>query len=280
VSELPRLCYLKLDHNKISRIEGVADLKTLDTVSWRAQDLGTALLEETINYQELHEVRRLLLSGNRIKSFEPQFDFPNLHHLELASTGLEMIGSTVGKKLSNLRVLNLNDNALEDLRPLLGIKQLAELYLIGNRIKRLRRTVAVLKLLGTSLKVLDLRQNHVTLNFYSKSAMGLGNAFERDLVVKADTPVLQQTYEEENDLAGSAYLMPAAKLDLDMAFKEHLDEKTLLCRRVYEVLVLRDCKMLAQLDGLDVQSLRTAQDEDDIVQQLKAIGVLAPGNRE
>src|SRR6202012_5859041 len=82
-----------------------------------------------------------------------------------ANCGLANLPENFGLAAPNLRAVNLNFNALKDLRPLLNIKRLTSLFAAGNRLTRLRKTMAVLAKL-MHLEVLDLRGNPFTLGFH------------------------------------------------------------------------------------------------------------------
>jgi Leucine-rich repeat (LRR) protein len=59
----------------------------------------------------------------------------NLIYLELAACRLSILPEGMAKLLPNLRVLNLNYNFLEDIRPLGGLRRLRKLTIIGSRLK-------------------------------------------------------------------------------------------------------------------------------------------------
>jgi hypothetical protein len=194
------------------------------------------------------------LSGNSIPQFAPKVPFLNLRRLELASCGLESLGQDFGSYVPNLRALNLNDNGLKSVASLQGIVLLEELHIARNRLSRLRQTVGVVRRFAPTLRVLDLRDNPITLAFYpslrpQRSATNEDNEDgEARGYPKCDacqvTPALQ--------------MQPTNKGD-DQEYLTRLDEETLIRRRVYEALVLCKCTKLEFWDGMAVER-RSAAD--------------------
>lgn len=104
----------------------------------------------------MHETRKLYFSGNAIRTLQFKTDFPNLQYLELAGTQLTSLPANFGFLMSNVRVINLNYNAISDLSPLRGILRLKKLFLVGNRVKSLRKLADIMLQLP-GLQELDLR---------------------------------------------------------------------------------------------------------------------------
>lgn len=166
VAPFPNLQLLNIDKNSVGEIIHLEAHRSLEVLSWREQCLDSTSHKACIQYQYCRNVRELYLSDNVVPSIAPKFHLLNLQYLEAASTGLQFLADDFGVKCPNLRLLNLNFNALSELRPLLGIIRLEKLYVAGNRISRLRRTASVLERIGPSLTELDLRQNPLTLGYY------------------------------------------------------------------------------------------------------------------
>lgn len=158
----------------------------------------------------------------------------------------------------NVRVLNLNLNAVRDLRPLLGIKRLGKLSLAGNRLARLRRNLAVLSQLKT-LRELDLRENPFAVGFY------LPAAENRVATVNANP----EEAEEDRD----AYVLPRGDVERDRQYLARLDEDTKLRRRVYEMLLANSCKELRTLDGMEFDRERVLV-KDEIWDRLLSLRIL------
>jgi len=107
-------------------------------------------------FNVMHETRKLYFSGNAIRTLQFKTDFPNLQYLELASAQLTSLPANFGSLMSNVRVINLNYNAISDLTPLAGILRLKKLFLVGNRIRSLRKLADIMLQLP-GLQELDLR---------------------------------------------------------------------------------------------------------------------------
>ena len=268
VSALPSLRKLFLDRNGIKSLEGLEERKHLEILSWREQCIAAC---PEIQYQHCHEIRSLYLSSTSFSSFAPFTPFLNLHTLELASTGLQALPNDFGLKCRNLRVLNLNYNAMHDIRSLVGIERLQKLYLAGNRLSRLRRTAAVLDRLATELTAVDLRNNPLTVGFYTPQAP-TGDNEKRIILRERTTP--RKDLDEDYEI-GSARLHVLSKLDrdADTASRERLDEDTKLRRRVYEMLLVNACKSIQCLDGLEVDRQAVGK-RDGVWERLLELGVL------
>lgn len=270
VAAVPKLKSLNIDKNSIAQIEDLKCLKQLETLSWREQTLTTASDLSEIQYNDCYEVRNLHLSGNPLSDFAPSTPFLNLHHLELASTGLQSFPPDIGLQCPNVRVLNANYNAFHDLRPLLGIVKLEKLFLAGNRVSRLRRTAAVLDRIGKDLLEVDLRNNPLTVGFYTPQEP----AQEEKRVLPYGRNSRASDEEAEHDLQNTAaYLLPGVDKAADNLSRERLDEDTKLRRRVYEMLVINGCKTLERLDGLEVDREMVGR-RDGIWERLIELGVL------
>lgn len=256
---------LRIDKNAIQYLEGLTEVKNLGTLSWREQRLNS-----DIQYQHCHEVHSLYLSSNPLPTFAPETPFLNLRHLELASAGLQSLSPDFGTKCPNLRVVNFNYNALRDLRPLLGIAKLEKLFLAGNRISRLRRTVAVLDRFGVELTEVDLRNNPLTVGFYTPQDP---DREERRMVVQDGNRVYHEEIEDIEARRTKAYLLCSLDKETDNQSRERLDEDTKLRRRVYEMLINNACKGLEHLDGLEVDR-RSIGKRDGVWDRLCELGVL------
>jgi Leucine-rich repeat (LRR) protein len=261
VSQHPSLRLLYLDNNSLSTINGLLKTKHLDTLSLRSQSvpLDLSFLDTAF------ELRKLFLSGNFLPSFTPAIDFLNLQYLELANCGLVTLPPEFGLMMANVRVLNLNFNALQDLRPLLGIVRLKKLFVAGNRILRLRRTASVVDQF-CALSTLDLRSNPLTLGFYPLITE------KRVVVHKGDGASGASIGDGEED---EIFMLGTADEKSDERYAARLDMATRMRRRVYEMLVLGGSGRLKRLDGLAVKKGELARDE--VWMQLVMAGVVVDG---
>ncbi|KAI9790896.1 MAG: hypothetical protein M1816_004657 [Peltula sp. TS41687] len=257
VSKFPRLKTLQLDRNPLQNIDGLSSAEQLDSLSMRE---STANLQDTSILDNCYEARALFLSGNMFTSFHIQVDFMNLQHLELATCGLQQLPRHFGRLMANLRTLNLNFNALKDIRPLIGIVRLKKLTLAGNRLQRLRRTAHTLSHLPT-LEELDLRHNPCTLGFYPP-------AMRRHVPSPCDS---DEDQRDRNRV--EQFTFPPADAGEDEVYRRRLDVDTRFRRRVYELLIGSRCENVGYLDGL-VYNRCTAAEHDEIWDRLMTLGVL------
>ena len=229
--------------------------------------------------------------------------------LELASTGLQTLPDDFGLHCANLRTLNLNYNALRDLRPLLGIARLQRLYLAGNRVERLRRTASVLQHVGRGLEEVDLRGNPLTVGFYTpqqQQQQKIENNQERGVVLSS-TSSASTSSSSPSDTHGTGtnshthsdddedddedentdqpttrtrralnFLLPHLDKETDRRARERLDEDTKLRRRVYEMLLVSACPALRILDGIAGVQREEIVQRDGVWDRLVELGVLKP----
>ncbi|KAL9119379.1 MAG: hypothetical protein Q9187_004065, partial [Circinaria calcarea] len=282
ITNLPSLRNLNLDGNHISKVNGLDALSRMESLSWRKQTHTVSQNDLMLETDDCCEVKFLCFSGNNFTTFSPQATFHNLQTLELASVGVQTLSPNFGLEMPNLRSLNLNHNALKDIRPLLGIAKLGSLHLAGNRISRLRRTTSVLAKLGNLLEELDIRGNPLTVGFYPQTTVGHESS-ERRLIVtstKVSSNPADEDEKEEGDpdearqiTAAYHYLLPHAHHDLDQEHRRRLDEDTALRRRVYEMLVFGGCKRLGRMDGLALERREKGR-KDGVWERLLELGVL------
>ncbi|KAF2667672.1 hypothetical protein BT63DRAFT_441270 [Microthyrium microscopicum] len=270
-SFLPALKSLNLDHNALSGTAiGLDQIHHLDLLSLRSQTLSKPLSLPLY----MPDITSLNLSLNALdpELLTSSTIIHGLQTLELASCGLTSLPPTFGLSAPNLRAINLNFNALKDLRPLLNIKRLSILSLASNRLSRLRKTMAVLSKLS-HLDAIDMRANPFTIGFHEPLESLLAN-----------TPLLppaspQHTKEHSSveliqPLAGAPLTLPwTAARGTERAWVAHLDADTRLRRRVYGILLARSCSKLRYLDGC-VFERKEALVRDEVWERLVALGVL------
>ncbi|KAF2145747.1 uncharacterized protein K452DRAFT_305712 [Aplosporella prunicola CBS 121167] len=259
----PALVSLDLDSNCLSSISGIGGLHSLRALSARDQRIqGPFDVSSFLANADIHE---LYLSSNTITTFTLPHSFLNLHCLELASCGLQTLPEKFGQLAPNVRYLNLNFNALKDLRPVLNVKKLDALLLAGNRLARLRRNLLVLAKVA-SLSRIDLRDNPFSVGFYPP--------------LSKVTAVTARSQEfDDNDLEGQEpNALPNAVKTKDVQYMSRLDEDTKMRRRVYELLLGHSCKGLQQLDGLEF-SRKDALSKDKCWDRLVTLGVIKKSSK-
>ncbi|KAL1890911.1 Protein nud1 [Ceratocystis pirilliformis] len=224
---LGSLRVLHADRNRITELSHAYHARHLDSLSLREQH-GDAPLNLSF-LAHAYEVRKLFLSGNSIEIFNPPVDFLNLQLLELANCGLRELPRNLGQCMPNLRTVNVNFNALEDLSPLMFIPRVKRLLAAGNL---LSDATAITRLLTEfpHISRLDLRGNPMTLGFY---------------------PPVMQVLSLSRGETPDPFSLPDVDLERDRAFSTRLDRVTKMRRRLYHMVLVGCCGRLKMLDGLE-----------------------------
>ena len=194
----------------------------------------------------------------------------NLHHLELASTGLQILSSDFGVKCPNLRRININYNAIRDLQPLLGIVKPERLFLAGNRLARLRKTIYVLQRLGKTLIEVDLRNNPLTVGFHTPQEPARE---EKQVALQKRNQSADGKDQDPESKRTEAFLLPGLNKEMDNTLRGRLDEDTKLRRRVHELLIANACPHLERLDGVHVD-MKVLKKRDRVWERLVELGVI------
>lgn len=268
VSWCPKLKQLNVDDNRLSSIKHLNTLNELNVLSMRRQTLPeqTAI---SIFDQPL-EASILYLSGNKIPSLRLTDSFLNIRHLELASVGLQELPDDFGLRMPNLRTLNLNFNSLKDIRPILNIQHLEQLTVCGNRLNRLRKSIATFEKMG-DLRVLDIRENPLTQGFYASlvSTMSKNTTLTRRFRGQG----VEDEEEQAAEMERSRYELPPSDAGADKQHRARLDEDTELRRRVWEALIANSCRELVHLDGLELDRTKVLL-RDSVWDRLVELGIL------
>lgn len=249
LTPFPSLRIIYMDQNRLgSSVTGLSRLKNLDAVSFRGQTTGQQRMLGEGQYREcelpivrLREARKLYLSA-------PQYPldlfsgfrtpFLNLQYLELASAQVSALPKTFGAMIPNVRVLNLNSNAIKDLRPLRPCALLRKLLVAGNRLKNLKMLAGVLEY-WPALAYLDVRGNPLTIGFYPAAAAA-------GAIVPVATPGI---VAEPGEYEARPFELPDRAEHGDDEFTKRLDWETRLKRRRWEALVGGKCAKMRSLDG-------------------------------
>ncbi|KAF8635927.1 hypothetical protein AX15_000102 [Amanita polypyramis BW_CC] len=152
-ASFPNIRTLYADNNSLVNLVKLDRLSKLENLSVRNQrGRGLNLLT-----RDVRDVKRLYLSGNAIKSGFFEEHCYNLVYLELAACRLTALPEELATLVPNLRVLNLNYNFLEDVRPLEGLTRLKKLTIIGSRLKGTKALIRLLQRMPEA-EMLDFRQ--------------------------------------------------------------------------------------------------------------------------
>ncbi|EXJ56325.1 uncharacterized protein A1O5_12592 [Cladophialophora psammophila CBS 110553] len=243
------LRHLDLDNNKIKDIQGLQSAYHLEFLSLREQKEQSDIVDLVLSTP--NECRQIRLSSNLVVKGTlklPSSPQNNLRELEIAACGISELPERFGLFFPNCRHLNVNFNAIKDVDPLRKLVHLNTLLLAKNRVHKLRRTCLIMSRLP-SLKHIDLRENPLTVGFYSPASAKVANS----------------------DLA--RYYLPDGSETEDASWTKVLDEVTGLKRRTIELLLAAHCKNLIQLDGLSFSRERLAR-KDETWDKLTGRGVL------
>jgi Leucine-rich repeat (LRR) protein len=253
LKSLPHLRLLHADRNRLVRIAGFSRARKIDSLSLREQR-GDAPLDLPHLLSRAYEVRKLYLSGNLLSSagFDPPTDLLNLQLLEMANCGLTGLPDHVGLAMPNLRVLNLNMNALhvQDLTPLRCVPRLKRVSLAGNRLAEAAGLVEIFA--GWRyLREVDVRDNPVTQGFYAPPTImrvvvpraGKNNA-EGEGQLDRDGDGIG------GDAGGDGFALPDQDPERDAGYCGRLDMHTRMRRRLWEAMVGARCGRVRKLDGL------------------------------
>jgi Leucine-rich repeat (LRR) protein len=244
VRALPHLRLLHADRNALVHISGFSRARRIDSLSLREQH-GTAPLDLAHLLARAYEVRKLYLSGNLLESFSPRIDLLNLQLLELANCGLSTLPEEVGLMMPNLRVLNLNMNALSDLAPLRAVPRLKRLFVVGNRLADPARVIGTLGGMAC-LSVVDLRDNPLTQGFYAPVQVVVHQR-------RKGTVTNEKDDDEGGDGGGEGgeqFALGDQDAERDARYCARLDMDTRVRRRLYETMVGKRCGRVRRLDGL------------------------------
>ncbi|KAI5362838.1 Putative leucine-rich repeat domain superfamily [Septoria linicola] len=274
-SNFPSLQTLLLDDNKIDFIDGLDTLKSLDRLSMRRQMPSKGAFVRVL--EQVCHARTIQLSGCNLPSLGLKTGLLSLQYLELASCGLQDLPEDFGLKLPNLIALNLSFNSLRDIRPLLNVQKLEQLTICGNRLDRLRKSVATLSKMPT-LTSLDMRDNPLTQGFYAPNT-----AMRLSLPRGVQTSIVRHEYpagepDEDEDVAAerveaSKHVLPARDANQDIIHHDRLDESTKLRRRVCHLMLGHSCTRLQQLDGMAFDK-KAPMVKDRIWDRLVELGIM------
>ncbi|USP74436.1 hypothetical protein yc1106_01710 [Curvularia clavata] len=255
----PRLESLYIDGNSLTQVVGLEHLRNLRTFSAREQILESESDMEICanNLVKNPEVRNLYLSLNPTYGLQVSQHLLSLQRLELASMGLKELPDNFGQLTPNIRSINLNFNSLTDLRPLLNIKRLSELFLASNKLERLRANALVLGKLST-LSKLDWRDNPLTLRFYAPAS---------------ENRIMSLRRKPSEEQIKNRFVLPNGEVEADVQHLLRLDYETRIRRRVTEMMLANLCKNLKELDGLPFDKARVLV-KDDVWERLLFLGVI------
>ena len=276
--KFPALRSLLIDKNRLSRVKGIENVQNIEIISMTRAKLPNS--EPISIFSQPFEACSLRLSGNSIPHLDLPHTFFSLRTLDLASVGLQALPDDFGLQMPHLKSLNLNFNAIKDIRPLVNVQGLESLSVCGNRLSRLRKSVATFAKMH-SLRDLDMRDNPLTQGFYppvlgnhqtSREERNQGSVVRRYQV----EPEFLHKHGEDDNIWNSSmaqYQLPGADAEEDTRHYFLLDEDTKLRRRVYHLLLANNCSNLGHLDSLSFDKTKITM-KDGVWHRLIELGVV------
>ncbi|KAI8925579.1 hypothetical protein BC831DRAFT_460162 [Entophlyctis helioformis] len=173
-SSFPSLIRLELDGNRLLEIDDPEDLHSLEMLSLEAQEeteTATVDFDQGAGYgngrdHEDSSAQQLVIPAlETIREIRVQ----HLEVIECRDAHVEAIPRSLSMTASGLLRVVLCGNRLRDLSPLAGLEFLQELDVSRNLVGDIRRVLPTMRHLG-SLRILDLRHNPITEQFYLNAA--------------------------------------------------------------------------------------------------------------
>ncbi|XP_049326910.1 malignant fibrous histiocytoma-amplified sequence 1 homolog isoform X2 [Astyanax mexicanus] len=148
------LVKVDLQRNRLRQVNGIAHL-------WNLVELNLSrneLVEFPLEIKDLGNLVKLYMNQNSIKII-PEEIFPSLKKLQFLKINTNRLTKLPSdlNRCQSLVYLNLSNNSLKDLQPLVGLRRLKELYVENNQLVELPRALfrasalAVLKVNGNAL---------------------------------------------------------------------------------------------------------------------------------
>ncbi|KAJ5674530.1 uncharacterized protein N7477_004464 [Penicillium maclennaniae] len=318
VKNMSSVSLLYVDQNCLSAIASLEHCHNLEVLSVREQSSPSeneSSFALDLDLGCVKDVRKLFLSSNKLSSgcLSPSVPLLQLQLFDLAACTLPALPDDFASNFPNIKVLNMNFNSLIELEPLVGMKCLSRLSLVGNRLARMRRICQILSRLGRdgrgkpcSLRKLDIRGNPLTVGFYPPALTGNGSNADRKKLKNQDKVVIhEQEYQrdlsdaladlDQNDRMTHAvtwedgskdardikindpFTLPLADPSADAKYLIHLDKATRLRRSVLELLLYAGTSgSLSTLDGLELRP-SLGEDSPDMGRawsKLEELGIL------
>ncbi|EGN98117.1 hypothetical protein SERLA73DRAFT_55375, partial [Serpula lacrymans var. lacrymans S7.3] len=248
VAPFPNLRTLYADNNSLGTLVRAERLAKLENLSMRNQSCRDFHLSS----RSVRDVKRLYLSGNKLRREFIEEPCYNLVYLEVAACRLTSLPREFGRLSPNLRVLNLNYNFLEEAGGLEGLTRLKKLTIIGSRLKGTKGLVRILQRMP-DVEMLDFsRMNPCTLGWYLP------------LLVKDVPGALQPS---ENKGGGGGVVRGERRgeyswQELDSKFRRDLPDEAYVGRLGYRGLVMRGCPRIRMLDGVEVSEKERTKAND------------------
>ncbi len=257
IKELKSLQELNLSNNEISDIESIKELKSLQTLSlWSNQ------ISDIESIKELKSLQKLDLSNNKISDIESIKELKSLQELDLSRNQISDIESI--KELKSLQKLDLSNNKISDIESIKELKSLQELDLSRNQISDIE-SIKELK----SLQELDLLDNQISdiesikeLKSLQKLALSNNKISDIESIKELKSlQILSLWSNQISDIESIKELKSLQKLDLSNnkisdieSIKElkSLQELDLSRNQISDIESIKELKSLPELDELRI----------------------------
>lgn len=156
--------------------------------------------------KKLKKLKKLIIGGDwkdgdrwnrwRIEDTTPVFSLKKLEYLNVSNNKIEKIKVTNRTKLSNLKVIHLNNNVISTFYTLTKYPNLEELYLSNNELTRVTNLANI-----TTLKTIDLHGNKIEsikplLNLLKETNINISDTkWEKNTINIKDNPLEEPNYE-------------------------------------------------------------------------------------
>lgn len=196
--------------------------------------MNCGLIHRQIPFEDLTDVRKIKLADNCLVQLRMQHVFFGLQHLNLSGVQLVSLPPEFSTMAVNIRTIDLSGNQLRDISTLEKAPNLKRLSLVGNQLTSLSHITSVLLSLS-SLEVLDVRMNPMTMTFYPPPIPENSKSWP---VKAADKLSL-----------GKSELAELFWTKRDSAYMKKLPSSWVMKRRTYQGVVFMACKTLKWFDG-------------------------------
>ncbi|EPX73550.1 SIN component scaffold protein [Schizosaccharomyces octosporus yFS286] len=238
VDQYPNLRTLYMDYNCFTTIPDIYRLKRLVNFSFRSQELKSG----KYTFTPPLDIRNLYLSNNTRMILQTHNMLLGIKYLELANIQITELPADFAKSLPNLRVLDLSHNYISEISALKGFSLLHRLYLVGNRIEKMKNVCDTLSHLK-KLTHLDLRMNPLTFSIYPM----------------IDDPVYELSaaskyHQNFGQPSQRTVRHPGQKwAEKDSAFIKTMSDSGKSRRKMYTEAITLSCSRLEWLDGLEFE---------------------------
>ncbi|CAD5224468.1 unnamed protein product [Bursaphelenchus okinawaensis] len=239
LAHLPNLVQLNLSNNQILSLttDSVPKiLPKLELLDLSSNNL-TCQSVARIGLQKLPQLKRLILTGNKLSRFDAAlFDFENLEALDLSGNDIKVIRK---KNLKHLKKLDLSENDLKDLEGL-TLPNLITLNVSKNKISSCAAMKSLKEL--KNLKSLDCSENPVTArrvysDYIKKQLPGL-EELDSEVVIRSNNN--NEQVDENDGVATEKVARPHLAVRVNPLAVQIANEKSSAVKRYMDFKLLKE----------------------------------------